>query len=215
MRRFALSRPNRFMLSVNTMKTSHKRPMMRSASCSQPPRGTSNPKMNRIFALPIWQATFAREKGRPLYRAIRINRMNRICFGGACLALTTASFCRGAELQEVARFLDKQVTGVAVSESGRVFVNFPNWSDSHTTSVAELIDGVPKPFPNEVWNQPGPAATHFICVQSVYIDARDSLWILDPASPKMQGTVADGPKLVNVNLTMNKSVRIIPFDEHV
>ena len=118
-------------------------------------------------------------------------------------------------LQEVASFPNDQVTGVAVSKSGRVFVNFPNWSDDHTISVAEIVDGKPKPYPNETWNTPGPASTHFICVQSVYVDGEDNLWILDPAAPKMQETVKDGPKLVEVDLKTNKSVRIIPFEEDV
>src|SRR5688500_7164229 len=90
-------------------------------------------------------------------------------------------------LQEVASFPNQQVTGVAVSKSGRVFVNFPNWSDDHTISVAEIVGGKPKPFPNEQLNQPGPVTSHFVCVQSVYVDDTDNLWILDPASPKMQG----------------------------
>ncbi len=118
-------------------------------------------------------------------------------------------------LQEVASFPNQQVTGVAVSKSGRVFVNFPDWSDGHTISVAEVINGKAKPYPNETWNTPGPASTHFICVQSVYVDAEDSLWILDPAAPKMQEIVKDGPKLVKVDLKTNKSVQIIPFEEDV
>jgi hypothetical protein len=34
--------------------------------------------------------------------------------------------------KEVASFPDKQITGVGVStQSGRIFVNFPYWSDNH------------------------------------------------------------------------------------
>src|SRR5678815_2609124 len=50
-----------------------------------------------------------------------------------------ATAVAAAELQEVASFPDQQVTGVGVStKSGRVFVNFPYWSDQHSMSVAEL-----------------------------------------------------------------------------
>ena len=42
-----------------------------------------------------------------------------------------------ATLEEVASFPNQQVTGIAVSKEGRVFVNFPDWSDDHTISVAE------------------------------------------------------------------------------
>jgi sugar lactone lactonase YvrE len=116
-------------------------------------------------------------------------------------------------LEEVASFPNEQVTGVAVSKSGRIFVNFPYWSDDHKISVAEIVDGKPKPFPNEEWNKPGPAELHFVCVQSVVVDANDALWILDPAAPKMQQIVPGGPKLIKVDLRTNQIVQTIPFGE--
>jgi len=87
--------------------------------------------------------------------------------------------------------------------------------DQHSTSVAEIVNGEPKPFPNEEWNKLGPPASHFICVQSVVVDDQDNLWVLDPASPKMQGIVRGGPKLVKIDLQTNQVVGTIPFDEHV
>jgi sugar lactone lactonase YvrE len=119
------------------------------------------------------------------------------------------------ELQEVASFPHQQVTGVAVSKSGRVFVNFPNWSDDHTISVAELVDGKPKAFPDDDWNKAGAPNSHFVCVQSVYVDPNDDLWIIDPAAPKMQEVVKGGPKLVKVDLKTNQVAQNIPFDEDV
>ena len=119
------------------------------------------------------------------------------------------------EVTEIAEFPDQQVTGVAVSKTGRVFVNFPNWSDDHTVSVTEIVGGTPKPFPNEEWNKSGAAESHFVCVQSVYVDAADCLWILDPASPKMQGVVKGGPKLIKVDLKTNQVAQTIPFGEDV
>lgn len=120
-----------------------------------------------------------------------------------------------ATLQVAASFPEMQVTGVAVSRSGRVFVNFPDWSDGHTISVAEIVDGKPRPFPNEEWNRPGKPADHFVCVQSVYVDESDSLWVLDPAAPKMKEIVKGGPKLVKVDLVKNEVVQTIPFGENV
>ena len=69
-----------------------------------------------------------------------------LLFGVAPLAL------RGEDsaLEEVASFPKQQVMGVAVSAQGRVFVNFPFWSDDHTISVAEVVDGKLRPFPDEV-----------------------------------------------------------------
>ncbi len=121
-----------------------------------------------------------------------------------------------ATLEMIASFPDQQVTGVAVSKEGRVFVNFPDWSDPHTLSVAEVIDGKPVPYPNEGWNGTGGAPEkHFVCVQSVYVDESDSLWILDPAAPKMKEIVIGGPKLVKVDLAKNAVVQTIPFSEEI
>jgi Major royal jelly protein. len=130
--------------------------------------------------------------------------------------LMSATITSAAELQEVASFPDKQLTGVGVStRSGRLFVNFPYWSDDHSISVAEIVNGQPKAFPNAEWNTPGPAASRFICVQSVVVDNQDNLWVLDPAAPKMQEIVKDGPKLVKIDLRTNQVVQTIPFGEDV
>src|SRR5437763_17220075 len=108
--------------------------------------------------------------------------MNRRIFTAALLALAATSFA--AQLQEVARFPNQQVTGVAVSQkSGRVFVNFPYWSDDHFLSVAAIVNGQPRVFPNEEWNKHGSPDSHFVCVQSVVVDGQDKVWILDPAAP--------------------------------
>ena len=62
--------------------------------------------------------------------------------------LMNTAIAPAAELQEVASFPDKQITGVGVSTtSGRIFVNFPYWSDDHSISVAEIVKGQPKHFP--------------------------------------------------------------------
>ncbi len=132
------------------------------------------------------------------------------------ILLINATVAFAAKLKEVASFPNQQVTGVGVStKSGRIFVNFPYWSDEHSISIAEIVDGKPKPFPNEEWNTSGPAASHFVCVQSVVVDDQDNLWVLDPASPKMQGTVKDGPKLIKIDLATNQVVQTIPFDENI
>ena len=120
-----------------------------------------------------------------------------------------------ATLQEAANFGDQQATGVAVSRGGRIFVNFPDWSDQHTISVAEVVNGKVIPYPNEEWNLPGTPNDHFVCVQSVYVDESDSLWILDPAAPKMKEIIKRGPKLVKVDLVKNQIVQVIPFGEEI
>lgn len=121
------------------------------------------------------------------------------------------------DLTEYPVFND-QVTGIAVSREGRIFVNFPRWVNDPLYSVAEVLpDGTLRPYPDNNWNrwgtdekrQPG---AHFICVQSVFVDKGDRLWILDSASPGFKGVIPGGAKLVEVNLATNRIERIFPFD---
>ena len=125
-------------------------------------------------------------------------------------------------LQEVAAF-DHQVTGVAVSADGRIFVNFPRWTEDSPVSVAEVgRDGTLKPYPDEKWNSwrnsggPTPSPRdHFVCVQSVVADNRGNLWVLDPASPGIDKVIPGGPKLVRIELANNRVAQVIHFGEDV
>ena len=118
-------------------------------------------------------------------------------------------------LEEIASS-DRQWTGVTISATGRVFVNFPRWSDDVPVSVGELTAiGTVRPYPDSSWNQyqigddPG---SRFVCVQSVVCDDRNRLWILDPASPNIAGVVPGGPKLVLIDLESGSIGRIYKFE---
>jgi len=110
-------------------------------------------------------------------------------------------------------FPDKQITGVGVStKPGRIFVNFSYWSNDHTISLAEIVNGEPKAFPNDEWNKPDPAGSHFICVQSVAIDDQDTLW----SSPRHRvRDCEERSKLVKIDLATNQVVQTISFGEDV
>ena len=117
----------------------------------------------------------------------------------------------------------QQVTGVTVSEDGRIFVNFPRWTEDVAVSVAEVMkDGSIRPYPTGEWNAWRNARMtevspkdHFVCVQSVVADGRGSVWVLDPAAPNTERVVKDGPKLVQIDLASNQVRRVIRFDETV
>jgi len=116
-----------------------------------------------------------------------------------------------------------QWTGVAISHENRLFANYPNWKADHTVSVVEVTDSAHfKPYPNETWNtwQTGmDPATHFICVQSVFVDQNNFLWVIDPANPQRMGeylgVVPGGAKLVKINLSTNTVEQTIIFSEPV
>lgn len=125
-------------------------------------------------------------------------------------------------LQQAAQF-DHQVTGVTVTEKGRIFVNFPRWTEDSPVSVAEVMpDRSVRPYPNEEWNawrnvrrdELDPAA-HWVCVQSVVADGRGSVWVVDPAAPAVDGLVPGGPKLVRIDLASDRVAQVIRFGQDV
>lgn len=151
-------------------------------------------------------------------------RVNRVCFCAGVLGFLTATGVPaqqgGRQLTQAYQNNDFQLTGVSVSKTGRLFVNFPRWSAEYLNAVVEAMpDGSSQPFPNEEWNRwdldPKTAARHFVCVQSVVVDDQDSLWILDPAAPMLMSIVPGGPKLVQVDLKSNKVTRVISFPADV
>ncbi len=129
------------------------------------------------------------------------------------------------ELVEVANFPEHQVTGVAVSRRGRVFISFPRWGGTYAMGVAELLpDGSHVAYPDAEWNRSNedlrspPEGDAFVCVQSVHVDDRDRLWVLDPAAPKLETVLrgaGGGPKLIEIDLSSNAVTRVIRFDESV
>ena len=120
------------------------------------------------------------------------------------------------ELELVATFDGPMLTGVSVSHTGRIFVNFPKWGDDVRYTVAEVRDGQTVPFPDQPTNDtqdddPGAA---LVSVQSIVVDPVDRLWILDTGSPLFQETEFGGPKLVCVDLKTDQviSTILVPQD---
>jgi hypothetical protein len=115
-----------------------------------------------------------------------------------------------ATLTEVASS-QKLWTGVAVSHEGRIFVNYPRWSPGVDISVAELVSpDSAVPYPDQQWNSWSPESSpenSLVCVQSVYIDKNNFLWILDPANPFFQGVIPGGAKLLKVDLKTNQVIQ--------
>jgi sugar lactone lactonase YvrE len=122
-------------------------------------------------------------------------------------------------LEPVASFNGAMPTGVTVSHKGRIFVNFPKWGDEVSFTVAEVRDGKTVAYPDEAMNQTDPHdladTSSLVSVQSVVVDPVDRLWILDTGSPMFQPTKYGGPKLVCVNLEMNRVIKKILFPQNI
>ena len=115
---------------------------------------------------------------------------------------------------EVIASSDKQWTGVAVDNKGRIFVNYPKWSDDVPISVAEIVNGEPVAYPNKDWNNRENTES-FVAVQSVVVDKKNRLWILDTRNPLFKGVMKGGPMLYQFNLESNQKEQVYQFPEGV
>lgn len=90
----------------------------------------------------------------------------------------------------------QQWTRAVISKDGRIYASFPRWhSDDYVRiSVGRLTPpSKVEPYPDESWNgwkrgmptvrQGLPAGMKFVCVQSVFLDDEEMLWVLDSANP--------------------------------
>jgi sugar lactone lactonase YvrE len=128
-----------------------------------------------------------------------------------------------ARLEAVALFNGKAMpTGVTVSREGRIFLCYPRWGDPVNHTVVELKGDQLVPFPDAQTTSYDPGhpeqfdpRTHLVSVQSVVVDDRDRLWILDPASINFGPVVAGGPKMWGYDLSTGRRTEEIRFPPSV
>ena len=118
----------------------------------------------------------------------------------------------------MATFDGPLLTGVTVSNDGRIFVNFPQWGEKPPYTVGEVVNGKTVPYPDAEINRMDMdhQEDHLISVQSVVVDTSGRrLWILDTGSILMGPTTYGGPKLIGVDLATNKIFKKIVFPRDV
>lgn len=121
------------------------------------------------------------------------------------------------KLEQVHAFYDEMPTGVSVSETGRIFINFPKWGDEVKSTVVEIIDGELIPYPSKeanIFNIDAPDEG-FLSVQSIVADGEGTLWVLDTAAPNFDAPIIGGAKLVAIDLATNKIRRTYTFTKDV
>ena len=135
----------------------------------------------------------------------------------ASVLLFCGSVSSAAGPEVVHEFSGPMPTGVTVSKTGRIFVNFPRWGDPVDFTVAEIRNGKAVAYPDADVNQPEipKQAERFISVQSVVIDSRDRLWVLDTGSIQFSQPSYGGPKLVCIDIQRNRIVRKIVFPANI
>ncbi|CDF80788.1 major royal jelly protein [Formosa agariphila KMM 3901] len=118
--------------------------------------------------------------------------------------------------QEVAVFKGQQVTGVTVSDKGRIFANFPRWRKGVENSVVEVVEeGKPKAFPNPKWNSwtlGDPTSENvFVAVQSV-VAFENNLYVLDTRNPLFNGVI-ENPRVFMFDLLTNEHIKTFILQE--
>jgi sugar lactone lactonase YvrE len=113
----------------------------------------------------------------------------------------------------------QQWNTVAVSSEGRIFASFPRWVDNRSISVGEVMpDGSILAFPGGDWNQWAtqlPPERRFVNVNSVYVDDRNDLWVVDSAAPRFGSVVPGGAKLVRIDLATNQVEQVYNFGSQI
>ena len=111
-----------------------------------------------------------------------------------------------------------QFTGVAVANNNRLFVNYPYWLDKHQYSVVEVKQGKAVPYPNAAWNsfkKGEDGQNKFVCVQAVYTDDQNYLWIVDAAGIGLGPVYQRSNKVIKINLATDAIERIYRFPEEI
>lgn len=120
-------------------------------------------------------------------------------------------------LEQVALLHGAMPCGVAVSRARRVFVNFPRWGDDVPFTAGEVRGGRAVPYPPDpAWHaRRGEPSRRLVSVQSVVVDPRDRLWLLDTGSADPEPMSPGGPKLVQVDLSTDRVRRVITLPRDV
>jgi len=121
------------------------------------------------------------------------------------------------QLEQVFAFHNAMPTGVTVTETGRIFVNYPKWGDDVKFTVAEIRNGKEVAYPDAAFNRENhkDPAKGLISVQSVVADGKGRVWLLDTAAPSFSTPKKGGAKLVAVDLATNKIVKTLVFPSNV
>ena len=126
------------------------------------------------------------------------------------------------QLEQVFASPDFAPSAVAVSRTGRIFVEFPRFTDQPSNpSVAEVFpDGTSKPYPGGGWNdwaKGKPADQAFVSTNTLNIFPvdPDALWVMDTGSPFLGKNLEGAAKVIRIDLKTNTVARVYPLPRSV
>ena len=114
-------------------------------------------------------------------------------------------------LEQVYAFHGAMPTGVSVSETGRIFVCFPQWGDQVKAAVCEICSNKLIPY-HPIGITP---SNSFLSVQSIVADGTGILWILDTGAPNFSVPDLKMARLISVDLCTNSILRIYHFNPKI
>lgn len=135
------------------------------------------------------------------------------------LFVTIALFsCKSnkVNIETIVAFKGQQVTGVSVSDKGRMFANFPRWRAGVENSVVEVLhNGESIPFPNQKWNswklETPTSDSVFVAIQSV-VAFENMLYVLDTRNPLFNGVI-ENPRVFAFDLNTNQLKKTFQLNE--
>ncbi|MBN3853573.1 hypothetical protein G3N59_09310 [Paraburkholderia sp. Ac-20340] len=131
-------------------------------------------------------------------------------------AASASASASAPALETVATFRDQfRLAGIGVTRTGRVFAAAPSALKRSRFSVVEvdLRSGALLPFPDAYWNayKPHkPGDRQWVCVQALWVDERDRLWVLDSSLPGADRRLQP-PKLIQFDIDKAAPVRPYTF----
>ncbi|NIJ44960.1 sugar lactone lactonase YvrE [Wenyingzhuangia heitensis] len=128
-----------------------------------------------------------------------------------CMLFLISCKTEQKKITEVASFKGQQVTGVTVTNQGKIFANFPRWRQGVKNSVVQIDkNGAATPYPNKEWNtwrmNTPITDSVFVAIQSV-VAFDNFLYVLDTRNPFFKG-VQSNPRVFVFDLNTNKVDRI-------
>ena len=120
-----------------------------------------------------------------------------------------------SELEQIANSSKFLWNGVVCTPQGDLFASFPAWLGPSPGVMQVHRNGDLHPFPGNEWNDWASGrdpTTCFVDVNSICLDGKGSLWVVDAAAPYLGSAIEGSVKLVELDLATRTTKRVVVFD---
>ncbi|WP_333661152.1 L-dopachrome tautomerase-related protein [Chishuiella changwenlii] len=138
----------------------------------------------------------------------------------ACLILLSCNsddVKNSRENDLVASVKGVQITTIAITQTGRIFVNAPRWRTGNAFAVAEIVNGEPIPYPNQQmnsWDIGNPISEEkFTAVQAVFAK-ENLLYVVDTGNAMFRGVITP-PKIYVFDTSSNSIIKTYTLPDTV